>query len=256
IQARMERLQKEAALTQVRSTGPSQWDSIPVVLANPTVQSHRAQLADLQRERARLADSIGEKHPDMIKLRGDIKALEEKIQVEVQGVIQSLEGGVLAARQQEASLQDSLEAAKKEGLELGKKSGEHTLLKREVDTNQALLQDLMNKANTTGLETEMRATNVRIVELAEYPRAPFTPQRMRNYQMALLIGLALGIGLALFFEHIDNTVKTPDDIKTQLGLPFLGMVPQVAVRPGAGSLQKLMHESPQAPVAEAYRLLR
>ena len=256
VQARMERLQKEAALTQVRSTSPSQWDAIPLVLSNPSVQGNRAKLADLQRERARLADSLGEKHPDMIKLRADIKALEEKIQVEVQGVIQSLEGGVLAARQQEATLQDTLEAAKKEGLDLGKKSVEYTFLKRDVDTNQALLQELMNRANATGLETELRATNVRIVERADYPRAPFTPQRMRNYQMALMIGLALGLGLAVFFEHIDNTVKTPDDVKTQLGLPFLGMVPQVAVRPGAGSLQKLMNENPQTPVAEAYRLLR
>ena len=112
VQSRMERLQKEATLAQVRSTSPSQWDGIPAVLANPSVQTHRAQLSDLQRERARLADSLGEKHPDMIKLRGDIKALEEKIQVEVQGVIQSLEGAALAARQQEASLQESLEAAK------------------------------------------------------------------------------------------------------------------------------------------------
>ena len=41
---------------------------------------------------------------------------------------------------------------------------------------------------------------------------------MRNYQLALLLGLALGIGLTVFFEHMDNTLKTPEDVKEHLGL--------------------------------------
>jgi len=106
------------------------------------------------------------------------------------------------------------------------------------------------------LETELRATNVRIVEKATYPRAPFTPQRMRNYQLALLLGLGLGLGLTILFEHLDNTIKTPDDVKNVLGLPFLGMVPQVEIRSGVASVQRLMHDNPQSTVAEAYRLLR
>lgn len=256
VQARMDRLQKEAALTQLRSTPPSQWENIPVVLSNPSVQSLRARLSEMQREQARLSDSLGEKHPDMVKLRADVRALEEKVQVEVQGVVQALEGAVLAARQQEATLEESLETAKQEGLELSKKGLEYTLLKRDVDGNQALLQELMSKAKATGLETELRATNVRLVEKADFPRAPFSPRRMRNYQIALLVGLGLGIGLAVLFERLDTTVKTPDDVKVELGLPFLGMVPQVAVRPGSGTVQKMMSDNPQSTVAEAYRLLR
>jgi capsular exopolysaccharide synthesis family protein len=141
-------------------------------------------------------------------------------------------------------------------MEFSKKSVEYQILKREVDSNQTLLQELMTKAKATGLETELRATNVRIVELAEFPRAPFSPQRIRNYQMAVIIGLALGIGLTLLFEHLDNTVRTPDDVKVQLGLPFLGMIPQVDLRSGVASLQKMMSENPQSTVAETYRLLR
>lgn len=256
MQARMDRLQKEAALTQLRSSPPSQWENIPVVLANPAVQALRARLAEMQREQGRLAESLGDKHPDMVKLKGEIRSLEEKIQTEVQGVVQSLEGAVLAVRQQETTLEDSLEAAKKEGLELGKRNVEYMLLKREVESNQALMQDLMSKAKTTGLESELRATNVRLVEKADYPRAPFSPQRTRNYQLAVLIGLGLGIGLAVLFEYLDNTVKTPDEVKNELGLPFLGMVPLVELRPGVGNVQRMMTENPQSTVAESYRLLR
>jgi succinoglycan biosynthesis transport protein ExoP len=255
-QARMDRIQKEATLSQLRSLPASQWENIPLVQANPAVQSLRARLSELRRDEARLSDNLGDKHPDMIKLRSEIKATESKVHVEMQAAVHALEGAIQAVRQQEGSLQDSIETAKKEGLELGKKTVEYTILKRELDTNQAVLQDLMNKTKAAGLESELRATNVRIAEKADFPRAPFTPQRMRNYQLALMVGLALGLGLTILFEHLDNTVKTPDDVKTGLGLPFLGMVPQVEIRAGVASVQKLMHENPQSQVAEAYRLLR
>lgn len=256
IQTRMDRLQKEATVAQLRSTPPSQWESIPAVLANASVPSLRARLADLQREQARMSESLGDKHPDMLKLRAEVRSLEDKFQAEVAGVVSSLEGAAQSARQQEATLQEGLEAAKREALDFGKTNIEYSLLKREVDSNQALLQDLMTKTKSAGLETELHATNVRIVELADYPRVPFSPQRIRNYQLAILIGLGLGIGLAILFEHLDNTVKTPDDVKTAMGLPFLGMVPQVELRAGVASVQKMMNENPQSTVAEAYRLLR
>jgi capsular exopolysaccharide synthesis family protein len=255
-QARMERVQKEATLAQVRTTSPSQWENIPLIQANLSVQSLRAKLAELRRDESRLSETLGDKHPDMQKVRSEIKATEAKIMVEVQGAIQALEGAVVAARQQEASLEESLGATKKEGLELGTKAVEYQILKREVDSHQSLFQDLMNKTKAAGLETELRATNVRIVEKAGYPKAPFAPQRARNYQLALLIGLGLGLGLTILFEHLDNSVKTPEDVKHELGLPFLGMVPQVEVRAGASTVQKLMNENPQSTVAEAYRLLR
>jgi capsular exopolysaccharide synthesis family protein len=55
---------------------------------------------------------------------------------------------------------------------------------------------------------------------------------------------------------MDNTVKTPEDIKA-LGMPFLGMVPNVAQRPGQPAAARAANTaSPDAAVAEAYRVLR
>ena len=62
--------------------------------------------------------------------------------------------------------------------------------KREVETNRQLYQDLLTKTKQTGLETELKTTNIRVVEKAETPRGPISPNRMRNYQVALILGLA------------------------------------------------------------------
>ena len=45
---------------------------------------------------------------------------------------------------------------------------------------------------------------------------------------AFVAGLVLALGLAFVFEYLDNRIKTPQELKAHLGMPFLGMVPIVA----------------------------
>jgi capsular exopolysaccharide synthesis family protein len=259
LQARTERIAKESLYSQMRSLPPSQLASFPGVLSNPIVQGLRTRLSELQQKQARLADTLGDRHPDMQAVRSEIASTEDKLRSEIHSVLRSVESEYKTALQQEAKLEAGLEAAKRESLDQNRKAVEFVVLKREVETNQQLLRELMGRSQETGLETELKSTNIRIVEKAETPRAPVSPQRVRNYQWALLIGLGLGIGLALLFEHMDNTLKTPEDVKNYLGLPFLGMVPDVAARSAAASPARpspLIMKNPGSAVAEAYRVLR
>jgi capsular exopolysaccharide synthesis family protein len=256
ISARMERVEKEGAVAQARNLPPSQVASLPAVAASVGVREARSRVAELQAEYNRLGDTLGEKHPDMQRVRGEIQAAQDKLQAELRNALRVLEGDAQAARTREAGLEASLVQARSESLQVGRKAIEYNALRREVETNKQLFQTLMSRSKETGLESELTSSNVRIMEKAEAPRAPISPNRSRNYQLGLLIGLALGFGLALLFEHVDNTVKTPEDIKA-LGLPFLGMVPNVAQRPGQPAAARAANTaSPDAAVAEAYRVLR
>lgn len=259
LQARTERIAKESLYSQMRSLPSSQLASFPGVLSNPIVQGLRTRVSELQQKQTRLADTLGDRHPDMLALRSELASTEDKLRIEIQSVLRSVESEYKTALQQEAKLEAGLQAAKQEALGQNRQAVEFAVLKREVDTNQQLLKELMGRSQETGLESELKSTNIRIVEKAETPRAPISPQRMRNYQWALLIGLGLGIGLAILFEHMDNTLKTPEDVKNYLGLPFLGMVPDVAARTAAASVTRpspLIMKNPGSAVAEAYRVLR
>ena len=95
------------------------------------------------------------------------------------------------------------------------------------------------------------------MEPAEVPRAPVFPDRTGNLQIALLAGLAMGILLVSIKERLDTTLKTPDDIKEALGIPFLGFVPDLSTLSEANakhSLNALKH--PTSPLSESYRVIR
>jgi succinoglycan biosynthesis transport protein ExoP len=224
------------------------------------VQALKAELALLQKEEARLAETLGDRHPDMVRVRGQIRSTEEKIRAEMRNVARAAESEYRTALAKEARLAATLEAVKREAQDTNRKSIDYSALKREVETNRQLYQDLLTKTKQTGLETELKTTNIRVVEKAERPRGPVSPNKMRNYQIAIILGLLVGIGLALGFEHLDNTFKTPEDVKESLQVPFLGMVPDVSLKAGGGASRgpnaSQILKSPNSAVADAYRVLR
>jgi capsular exopolysaccharide synthesis family protein len=260
LNARTERIAKETLYNQIVSLGPSQLESFPLVLESETVQGIKADLAALRKDEARLAETLGDKHPDMVHVRSQIRSTEDKLRAEMRNVARAAESDYRTSLAKESRLQASLEAVKGEAQETNRKTIEYSVLKRDVDTNQQLYRELLTRTKQTGLEAELKTTNIRVVEKAEVPRGPISPNRMRNYQLALIAGLVLGVGLALLFEHLDNSLKTPDDVKEHLGVPFLGMVPDVTARgaggPGASPTASLLTKSPNAAVADAYRVLR
>jgi capsular exopolysaccharide synthesis family protein len=255
INARMERMSLESTLAQMRGVGPAQLAAFPQISSNGAVAAARARVAELQSEHARLSDTLGDRHPDMVRVRGEMRQAEDKLHGEVRAALRAFETEVQGARAREAALAGNLQTARSNTLEVNRNSVELSALKREVESHREVYQTLTDRSKETGLESEMKSSNVRIVEKADTPRAPISPNRTRNYQLALLIGLALGIGLTLLFENFDNTVRTPEDVKA-MGLPFLGMIPAVAAAPGTTTTRPAALRYPEGPVAEAYRVVR
>jgi len=260
LEARTERISKETLYNQISSLGPAQAESFPLVVGSEAVQALKAELGQLQKEEARLSETLGDRHPDMVRVRSQIRATEERIRGEIRNVARQAEAEYRAALAKESRLEASLEGVKREAQETNRKSIDFGVLKREVETSRQLYQALLTKTKQTGLETELKTTNIRVVEKAEVPRAPMGPKTMRNYGIAALFGLVLGIGLAIAFEHLDNTYKTPEDVKEHLGVPFLGMVPDFGLKTASGaprgpSVSQILR-SPSSAVGDAYRVLR
>lgn len=104
----------------------------------------------------------------------------------------------------------------------------------------------------------LKANNVSIEDPAEIPRIPHHPKKLLNFLLALIVGAFGGIGLAFFFEYLDDTVKDIDDLEALSEWPFLGNIPVIDNKGEPGELDKdlLVHKDPKNPVSEAYRAIR
>jgi non-specific protein-tyrosine kinase len=95
-------------------------------------------------------------------------------------------------------------------------------------------------------------SNVIQVEPAQPPEKPVLPRTLLNVSLACVLGFLLGLGIAFLLEALDNTLRTPEDVSGQLGLPVLGVI---ADSHFANDRPAVIAE-PRSPVAEAFRTLR
>ena len=257
-QARTDRFEQEALYNQLRSlqNDRTSLDTFPAILSNSFIQQLKSQLADLQRQQAQLADRLGEKHPDMIKLISAIENTEARLQGELGKVVQSVRNEFLSAQAKERSLAAELENQKAGALALNRKGIEYGVLRREAESNKQMYDALMQRAKETGISGELKASNIRVVDQAEVPRRPVRPRKALNLLLGLLGGMFAGVGLAFFVEYLDNRLKSPDEIKQFLDVSFLGLVPAVRAEDLAEGRSPLISETVAQNFAEAFREIR
>lgn len=254
--AKTERLEKEAAYNQLRSlqADPGALDSFPAILSNVFIQQQKAQLVDLQRQYAAMSDKLGERHPDMVKARSAIELTQTRLQGEIGKEVQSVRNQFLAAQGQENSLVRALETQKQEALGMNRKGIEYGVLQRDAESNRQIYDSLLKRANETGVSGELRTSNIRVVDAAEVPKSPVRPRRAMNMALAVFGGMFVGLGLAFFFDYLDNRIKTPEEIVQYLGMPSLGMIPVSATK-GTGVADPMI-DGDAAIFSEAFRGLR
>jgi polysaccharide biosynthesis transport protein len=160
-----------------------------------------------------------------------------------------------AALAQETMLSQKLLESKKAVLGVQDRSIQYNILKREVDTNRQLYDGLLQRLKEVGVAGGIGVNNISIVDKADVPSKPYKPNLLLNALVAVFLGLFGGIGLAFLFEHLDDTIKAPDDLEKLLGLAVLGIVPAVK---GGGEEDMALTENadPRSAFAEAHRSVR
>lgn len=240
-QATADRIQAEARYQKAGKAGASS-----AALSNLAINDMRQKRAELAAQYQQLMTQFEPGYPAAKAVKAQLDQLDRSIANEESRVSNSIRADYQQALAREQGLQEQVNALKASYLDLRRRSIQYNIYQQEVDTNKALYDGLLERFKQIGISEGVGINNVSVVDPADVPEKPSSPRLLINLALSLLVGLALGAGLALALEQMDEAITDPDDVGRRLGLPLLGSVPKVEDEPKAKLLDR------KSELVEAY----
>ena len=244
--------QRVAAESRWRAENATPLLSSETVLADPTVQTlltQRAQTrAQLQAARERYLDE----HPVVQQLQSELGTVENQLSSTARNVRQGVRARYDAALAAERQLGARVRQLEGETLAEQDRSVRYNTLAREADTNRQLYEGLLQRYRELNASAGVASSNLTIIDRADVPLGPSSPDLARNLALALLLGLMLAGGLVFLRDQLDDRIRIPEDVESKVGLPLLGVVP----KPAGGESMADALDDPKSQVSEAMNSLR
>lgn len=265
-EAQGDRIQKESLYRLAASQ-----QRLPAAVQSDLLGRLQEKLSDLNDQYTAARSQFGSSWPAVITLKNRLDQIRQQIEQEEQRLLDKLRSDHTTAVDREARLLRAVDEQKREATRMNQLGIQYSILKREAESNQNLYNVLLQRMKEAGVSAGLRASNIHIVDRALPPIEPIRPRPFTNIAISLMVGLALGITVALAREYMDTTVRTPDHIEQVTGLPSLGIIPVLdgmaswnrsdprrLLSRNARSDKKnvLLTRVPQSPFAEACRKLR
>jgi capsular exopolysaccharide synthesis family protein len=244
-QAQAQRINAQQRWAQVQNTAPL---SIPEVEQNRAVQdlvSQKAQLqATLDEDRQRYTDAF----PAIKELGAQIKQIDSQISSFASSIKSSFYGQYLAAAEQERQMRQEVSGLTGAAMSERERSVGFNALSREVDTNKAFYEGLLQRYKEIAAESGDTAGNISLVDRASPPLTPDSANWLRNLALGGVSGLIMALLVGSVRERMHKVVRSSEDVERDLNVPALGVVPRLTGPEGIEAALK----NPHSAQTEAY----
>lgn len=243
-------------------------------------------IADLRATRARLLQEYKEGAPEIKEIDTQIAALDESINKVIDRnnqdlqtyrnktaseLLANLETKYRQAKQQEDKVRAAFDVQYNQAQGQNEGAVMLRLLEQNIQTNKGFLENLVKQQSSNDIAARGTDNNISVSEIAIPPEAPVSPRRLTTVIAALFLSTLFGMGLALFLEYLDDTIRTTEEIESYLQLPALAAIPTIDSIPKRRLLlvgsspdsdeeraksELLIYADSRSSLAEAYRQLR
>ena len=184
-------LDAQAKYDQIEASRRAAGDAgaIPEALQSPTLGNLRAQYAETRRRLAEMTSEFGPLHPSLRQMEKQVEDLRRTVNEETDRFAQSAKNDLARARDYETSLTRSLEAQKRQSVQLSQASVRLRELERDVEASRDVYQSFLKRSRETEEQESLNTSNVRIIGEATVPQQRSFPPAM---SLIAAIGLVLG----------------------------------------------------------------
>ncbi len=230
-------------------------DTFPSIAVDPQIKQLQTQVAALENELAGLLQRYKDKHPNVIQVRSRIAEARGAIERAAQQIAVTVRSEAMVAKSQEESLASLVAEWEARQTEWSRAKMQYDVLSRKAETSKTLFNLVLGKMKEIEMVQKDKANNIRIVDEASVPVRPAKPNVVLTILLGMFLAVVASIGLALFVNYLDDSIKSQDDVETYLRLPFLGYVPNIKSN---SIVERYLnsHLHPQSNAAESFRTVR
>jgi len=233
-EAQIERINKEALYQELKGMS---YESYPDVTRSQLIDNLKSTYSGLESEYKRKSQIFQATYPEMVRLKSQMDTLQERIEKETKDIAQQAlrkaKSEYESARKKENSLVQLLNRQKEAMLSSNANAIYYKSLSIEVQNMRSLLNYLVRKQKESVVSSRLegiQTSNIKVIDYAEVPKNPVNIEKHKTLILGVLIGLALGLGVIFLVDYLDQTIKTPEEVKMLLGLPALGIIPSTEAK--------------------------
>lgn len=250
--------QTEIRLSQVKEYQTKGLDltDLPFIANQPSITPLLQQRAAQQIVIAQLSERYLPKYPKMVEATFSLAQTERELKKAIDSACAQVEADYQAAKRNNELIVQTLQKQKLESLDLDRFALDYGNLERDFKLQEGTLMTISSRAKETSLQGGYQTQNARVVDPAQpaSENKPESPKVTLNLGLGLVGGLALGLAFAFFVAFIDDRVKSSFDIEGVVGLPLIGIIPQIKRMEQADKAQIVVNNADRQ-VSEAFLTL-
>ena len=224
-EAQANRIESEAF---VRMTDEGHADAVPTLRDDKLYQDLMGRYADLRTQLAQAKTVYGDANLNVKKLQDQIAEVSLQIDSERKRAVARTRSAYSAAKHREQLMMRERDKLRMRMAHMSSELAAYHMLKTEANASVELYDTLQGRLREAGIYAGLRSSNIRVVDLAPNLRTPTGPHRLLLLTLGVSGSCLFAIVLSFLRESFRNTVRTPDDVKSWVGLPSLALLPEMA----------------------------
>jgi polysaccharide chain length determinant protein (PEP-CTERM system associated) len=206
-----------------------------------------ARLAKLNQELQELRSRFSDKYPDVLRVKGEIEALERQLALEpatppaapeagpvLRGfstALRAVEAELQALKAEEKRLRASITTYERRVENTPRRQQELLEVTRDYEATKEVYQSLLKRLEEARLaesvEQGQRGEMFRILDIAMPAALPYTPNRVRLLIMSVLVAGAIAVGAAVLAEQLDTSFHSVESLRAFTRVPVLISIPEI-----------------------------
>lgn len=216
------------------------------VARNPLVAELKSQLFEQEIKLTTLSSIYTEQHPEIIKLKLEKKAIEDRLVKLIGNIVTSsvysdnpihkeltkdlinLESELLALEARRDAVQSEADKLRQKMKKLPEQELKYSRLERRLQVTEKLYTMLLTRYQELNISEAMEVSDIKIVDPAVIPTNHVSPNKKLNVAIAVVLGLFLSIFVIFLLEFLDFTIRDPDELEDLTSVPLIGHIPDFA----------------------------